>query len=160
MPDNDPNAGYSKLEFYRKKVAAIMKQICKLKDAPFMKQLTSLHESEIELRMENLEKLYMDFDKYPSFAEESDISEIENVVREDCSAVYFLAKSALRKELKKRQLAEHHQSTFNETQPTLVLQQQQKIRLPALNIPKLAGITQNGLIFIQCFRRLLIVTLT
>lgn len=105
----------------------------------------SMDEAELNVRLQQLNKLQTNFDKLHNLLEQENSSEIESETPFEFETLYISAKTILtRKIMPFKSTTEHDKhyanshSTFNETQASFVMPSM-KPRLPALQIPKFSG---------------------
>lgn len=122
----------------------------------------SMDEAELNVRLQQLNKLQTNFDKLHNLLEQENSSEIESETPFEFETLYISAKTILtRKIMSFKSTTEHDKhyanshSTFNETQASFVMPSM-KPDFQRYKFRSFQATTRNGQIFIPCSGRLLV----
>ncbi|XP_036317482.1 uncharacterized protein LOC118732457 [Rhagoletis pomonella] len=143
MPDSSASDDRVNSTFYKRKVAALTRQLDDIRTTLAPERLRELDSAALAVWLEQVERIERNFDGVQTKLEELDHMELESSARSDFFRAYADIKTSIVKEQNERQVNEKRQSStarqFSLDEPSSFIITQPKSRLPVLQIPKFSG---------------------
>lgn len=128
-------------ETYHKRKSALLKQRLQNIYQGLDIEDPTLDEAALTVKLDMLEKTFRSFEAAHEALEQENLDEMDSSVPVEAATLYANAKTLLTRKLTMHQQTRNsmvRQSTFDETQPSIVIQPQ-RTRLPIINIPTFGG---------------------
>ncbi|KAH8299248.1 hypothetical protein KR018_008671, partial [Drosophila ironensis] len=138
----DLSASSSDIRFYKAKAASLQLQLLAVGKGFEANQLPDMDEADLQVRLEAVEKINADFDKFQQLAERADLTELASNARIIFAEEYFDVKSKITRALRKVAV----DSVLNSTSIRLPGEQTsvaristRSSRLPEFKLPRFGG---------------------